>query len=103
MSISRAILQKASLWSDGCLSCCFHIAATVDIVETHDVVFAQVSAALHFDQFHRDASGIGQSVFTSQWDVRALILSYQLGLTIAFHHGCATDHDPVFGTVVMHL
>ena len=103
MLISPEISPRASLWSDGRLSCCFHITAAIDIIESHDVVFTQVGAALHFDQFHRDASGIGETVFAAQGDVGALVLSHQLGLSIPFDHGGSIDDNPVFRPVVMHL
>ena len=53
-----AVLQLASgyLRADAAL-----FGSTVDVFQTFDVVFAQVAAGLHFDDFQRDFAGVGQA------------------------------------------
>ena len=79
------------------------IAAAVAVLEAHDVVFAQVFAALHFDQLHGDAPGVGQAVFAAQRDVGALVFTHELLFTIPFHQGRALHHHPVLSPVMVHL
>ena len=79
------------------------VGATVAIVKAHDVVFAQVGAALHLNHLHRDLARVGEPVPAAQGDVGALVFADQLLLAILFHQRRALHHDPVFGPVVVHL
>ena len=62
-----------------------HIAAAVAVLEAHDVVFAEVLAALHFNQFHGDAARVGEAVSAAHRDVGALVFPHQLLGAIPLH------------------
>ena len=46
--------------------------AAVDILQAHDVVFAQIGAKLHFNDFHHFAARVGQAVYLTHGDVHML-------------------------------
>ena len=53
------------------------IASSILIFKTDDVVFAQVTARLHLDDFQRDAARVVQAVHLAQRDVGRLVFSEQ--------------------------
>ena len=48
-------------------------AASVGVVETNDVVFAQVGAGLYFNQFQIDGAGVLQAMLHTQRNVGGLV------------------------------
>ncbi len=77
--------------------------AAVDVFEADDVVFAQVATGLHFDQLQRYLAGVGQAVHGGHRQVGGLVLGQQEDLVVTGDLGGPGDHDPVLGTVVVHL
>src|SRR5690606_34728776 len=51
--------------------------ATVDVVQPHDVVLAEVAAGLHLDQLQRHLARVAQAVHAAERDVGALVLAEQ--------------------------
>src|SRR5690606_15246543 len=82
---------------------CGRSGAAVGVLETDDVVLAQVAAGLDLDQLQRQLAGIAQAVGDAQRDVGALVLGQQDHLVPAGDLGRAADHHPVLGAVVVHL
>ena len=80
------------------------LAATpVHVLEAHDVVLAQISARLHFDDFQRQRARVFQAMLHADGNLSRLILGEQKSLSAARHLGRAAHHYPMLGAVVMHL
>ena len=75
----------------------------VDILEAHDVVFAQVATGLDLDDLQGNGPGVLQPVVAAHRDVGRLVLGDQECPIVAGHAGGAGDHDPVLGPMVVHL
>ena len=45
------------------------LSASVDVVEAHDVVLAEIAADLHLDQLERDLAGIGEPMNAADRDI----------------------------------
>src|SRR5258708_4179340 len=78
-------------------------ASLVVILDTDDVVFAEIAAGLHFDQFEQNLAGVFQPVGGADRDVDRLVLVDDLDEIIDRYPRRTANHDPVLGTVVMHL
>lgn len=76
---------------------------SVLVLETHNIVLAQVGAGLHFNQFKLDDTRILQGMNLADGDVGGLVFRDQIGLVAIGHLSSAADHYPVLGAVVMHL
>src|SRR5215472_5663018 len=68
--------------------------ATIDVVETNDVVLAEIAAGLHLDQLERDFSQIGQTMDRTDGDVGRLVLVHDLFDLADRHFRSAAHHDP---------
>ena len=79
------------------------LVAPVGVLETHDVVLAEVGARLHLDDLQRHPARVGQPVHLSQRDVGRLVLAQHQHLVAVGDLGGAGDDDPVLGAVVVHL
>jgi hypothetical protein len=77
--------------------------AGIDIVETHDVVFAEIGADLHLDQFERDLSGIGEPVRAADRNIDRVVFLHRADLAVDGDLRRALDHDPVLGAMEMLL
>ena len=77
--------------------------ATVNILETDDVVFAEIAAGLDLDQNEIEGSGVLEPVGDTNRDVGRLVLGEDRFLLALGHSGGALDDDPVLGAVVVHL
>src|SRR5471032_3503661 len=83
---------------DGCL-----IAPAILVVESDNVVFAEVGPRLHFNNFKRHATGILKAVTHAERDIGRFVFAQQKFFFSARDERCAADDDPVLRTVVMHL
>jgi hypothetical protein len=73
------------------------------IFKTDDVVFAQVAAGLHLDDFQRYGAGVCQAVHFAQRDVCRLVFSQKQHLVAVSNFGSSLDDNPVLGAVVVLL
>ena len=48
-------------------------AAVVNILDADDVVFAEIAAGLHLDQFEIDLAGVGQTMFAADRQVNRFV------------------------------
>src|SRR5205085_8278783 len=53
-------------------------AAAVSVVEPDNIIFAEIAAGLHLDQFERDLAGISQPVDRSDGNEDRLVLVHDL-------------------------
>src|SRR5450830_210955 len=76
---------------------------SINVGETHDVVFAEVLAALYFDHHQVDHPRVDQPVLFARLDKGRLIgVEHELVVAVGdLRH--AADHDPVFAAMVVHL
>src|SRR5690606_1411435 len=72
-------------------------------IESDDVVFFQVIAALHFDHDQVALAGVAQLVQCAGGDVGRLVALDQGLLLAVDHFGDAIHHHPVLAAMVMHL
>src|ERR1700712_1452811 len=75
----------------------------IGILEADDVVLAEIGTGLHLDDLERQLPRVRQAVRLAQRDVGALVLGEDRLAVAAGDLGRALHHDPVFGSVVMHL
>src|SRR5690606_21997726 len=74
------------------------------IVQSNDIVFAEIFAALHFNQDQIDQSRVAQTMPVPGRYECGLVGIHQTGCIRAIQYlGHALDHDPVFTAVVVHL
>src|ERR1700744_2362604 len=77
--------------------------ATVVIVETNDVVFAEITATLNLYHLKWDEPDVFEPMFNSERHIGRLVLRKQKRL-VAMSHACSTvDYDPVLRTMIMKL
>src|SRR5262249_39108824 len=74
-------------------------AALVVVLEAHNVVFAEIAAALHLDQLERDPPRIGEAMHGADRDVDGFVLVHSANLLADRHLGGAAHHDPMLGAV----
>src|ERR1700675_650844 len=77
--------------------------ASVLVVETHDVVLAQIRPRLHLDHFERRFTGVFEPVLRTERNERGLVFAHQEGFLPAGDERSATHDDPVFRAMMMHL
>src|SRR5471032_1916666 len=77
--------------------------ASVLIVETHDVVLAQIRPRLHLDHFERRFAGVFEPVLGTEGNERGLVFAHQEGLFPTGDERRAAHDDPVFRTMMVHL
>src|SRR5690554_864360 len=82
---------------------CLESAAAIGVLEPHDVVLAQITTGLHFDDFERDLAGVGEAVAFAYRDEGGFVLGEQEGSLPARDLRGAAHDDPVLGAVMMHL
>src|SRR5579872_2739310 len=75
----------------------------VTIIESHDVILAEVGARLHLDDVQRNHPRILDAVLHADRNVGRLVLLQEENLVAAGDTRRAGNHDPVLGTVMMHL
>jgi ribonuclease HI len=61
---SQYVMKGMTEWLAGWKRRGWKTVPPIDIVVTHDVVLAQITARLHLDDFQRNLAGIGQAVRT---------------------------------------
>src|SRR3981189_747645 len=77
--------------------------ASVTVLEAHDVVFAQIRARLHLDDFQRHRARVLDAMLHADRDVGRLVLFQKEDLLAARDARGAGHHHPVLGAVMMHL
>ena len=78
-------------------------AAVVHVLESHDVVFpGKANRTAPLDDLQRNGTGIFQAMAGADRDVGGLVFESRNSLSSGDPRGPA-DHDPVFGTMVVHL
>src|SRR5450759_389247 len=76
---------------------------SVMVIETNDIVFPEVIAALHFDHHAIDFAGVGEAVGRAGGNVGRLVRTDR-DFVLAVHHlGNARDHHPVLAATLMIL
>src|SRR6516164_11291365 len=85
-------------WVSGCRAF-----APVDILETHDVVLAQVGAGLNLVDLERDHAGVLDAMLGPDGDVGRLVLLEQEHLLATGDARSPRHHHPVLGAMVVHL
>ena len=60
--VRHAFLLRFQLAEAGIDSLFDQLSAMIIILEAHDIVLAEIAAGLHFDQFQRDFSAIGEAM-----------------------------------------
>ena len=77
--------------------------AAVIILETHDIVFAEVVTALHFDDVHGVVRDIGNSVNIANGNICGLV-DAQVEFSVIQRDACLSAHyGPVFRAPCMFL
>jgi hypothetical protein len=69
-----AVLVYVAHRSGTCSQDCYLRVSVVSIFEPHDIVFAQITAGLHLDDFQWDRAGILEPVCHANRNVRRLVL-----------------------------
>src|SRR6516165_11287139 len=77
--------------------------ASVDILEAHDVILAQVGAGLHLDDLEGDHAGVLDAVPDANRDVGRLVLLEQEHVLATGDARGPRHHHPVLGAMVVHL
>src|SRR5262249_49367960 len=72
---------------------------SVDVVEAHDIVLAEIAADLHLDQFERDLAGIGEPMNAADRDIDRLVLVHAAHVVAESDLGRSCDHHPMFRPV----
>src|SRR5215472_8229790 len=75
--------------------------ASIDIIETHDVVFSQITPPLHLDDVQRNLPGILDAMAHANGNEDRFVLSQGQLLIAANDLRRSLNDDPVFGAVVM--
>src|SRR5690625_2073369 len=75
----------------------------VVIVQTLNIVFAQIRSRLHFYQLQRDFPWVAQPVGHAHGNISGLIFGQKQGLIALLHLGGASDHNPMLRSVIVHL
>jgi hypothetical protein len=75
----------------------------INILETDDVVLAEVRADLDLDELKRTFAGIGKTMRASEWQVHRLIFLHEAHPIIDRDFRSSVDDDPMLGTVMMLL
>src|SRR5712672_537240 len=73
------------------------------ILDTDDIVVAEIAAGLDLDQLQQNLAGIFQSVDGADRDIDRLVLVHDLDQLVDGHARRAAYHDPVLGAVMMLL
>src|SRR5256714_1916830 len=77
--------------------------ALIDVLDSHDVVLAEVGSGLHLDDLQRHLAGVLEAVQLADRDVERPGLREQQGFLAALHARGAAHHDPLLGAVGMPL
>src|SRR5579885_1785998 len=77
--------------------------ARIDILEAHDVVFAQIIATLYFDDFNGLFGHVLEAMLRAQWNEYGFILAQVENIFSARDAGGSEHHYPVLGATMMHL
>ena len=75
----------------------------VNIFVPFDVVFAEITTGLDFDQIKRNFAGIDQAVNTQRRQIDGFVFMKNEGGVVLGHFGNPVDHDPVLRPVMMPL
>lgn len=75
----------------------------VHVLKTHDVVLAQVLAALHFDHHEIENARIFQAMHVAGGDVGGLVGPHEQLHVAVDHFSHAADNNPVLAAMVVHL
>src|SRR2546422_313742 len=78
-------------------------ASVIAIFVPDDVVLAEVSAGLYFDEVQRLVGRILQPVFRAERNEGRFVFAHFVNLVIARHARPAGDDDPMLRALVMHL
>src|SRR5262247_1628113 len=73
--------------------------ASVDVVEAHDVVLAEIAADLHFDQFEWDLARIGKPMNVADRDIDGFVFVHAAHVIAERDLGRSLDHDPMLGAM----
>jgi hypothetical protein len=77
--------------------------APVNVVEPDDIIFTEIAAGLHLDQFERNLSQICQPMDSADWNVGRLVLVHSLlFLADRYRSGAAYNH-PMLGAMQVSL
>src|SRR3954447_6822623 len=79
----------------GCSEIIKWLLPPIDIVETHDVVLAEIAANLNLDQFQRDFSRIGEPMNAADRDVHGFVLMHAADLVVHRDLRGSLHDDPV--------
>lgn len=79
--------------------CSTAVSATINVVETLDIVLFQILPYLHLNDLQRNLAAILKPMFCADGDVGALVLGDGDHFVIAGNGGGASDNDPVLGAV----
>jgi len=69
--------------------------ASIDVVEAHDVVLAEIAADLHLDQFERHLPGIAEPMNAADRDINGFVLVHAAHVIAERDLGRSLDHDPI--------
>src|ERR1700710_101376 len=83
--------------------CKRRLRALIVILDTDDVVLAEIAPGLNLDQFQQNLAGIFQPVDGADRDIDRFVLVYDLDRLVDRHPRGAPHHDPVLGAMVMFL
>jgi len=74
----------------------FHSVPLVIVLETHNVIFAQIIAELNFDDRQYACTAVTDAVISERWDMDVLAFTKPQFVISANNVGHAMDYDPVF-------
>src|SRR6266852_5439708 len=75
----------------------------VDVFVARDVVFLEIVAGLHFDDFERLAAGIAQPMDAADRDIDRFVFVQGHDPAVEHHLGDALDHHPMLGPALVAL
>src|SRR5689334_22797964 len=77
--------------------------ALIIVLDTDDIVLAEIAPGLHLDQFEHDLAGIFKPMGGADRDIDRFILVHVLDQLIDGHPRGTSHHNPVLGTMMMLL
>ena len=75
----------------------------IRIFKPNNIVLTQIAARLHLDDLQRHLARVGQAVDMAQRNKRGFVFTEQEDLIPVRYLGGALDHNPMLGTVMVHL
>jgi hypothetical protein len=75
------------------------LCSTILVVEANDIILAEITADLNFDQFEGYLAGVSETMNAADRDICRLVLVDDADFVSNLNLGRTSDHHPVLGTM----